>query len=78
VIDRARGLGYLVIKAEKGVNMTVADRVEAIDGGARSRLEDRKTAAMLRRNAFVARKGVKDGDLRRFDVLLARRIVAAG
>jgi hypothetical protein len=58
--------------------MTVTDRVEAIDGGARSRLEDRKTAAMLRRKAFVARKTGAEGDLRRFDVLLARRIVAAG
>jgi len=78
VIDRTRGLAYLVIKAEKGVNMTVTDRVGAMDGSARSQMEDRKAAAMLRRQAFIAGKAGQTGDFRRFDVLLARRIIAAG
>ena len=77
MIDRTRRLAYLEIRAEKGVNMTVSDRVEAIDGSARSQLEDRKAAAMQRRQAFVAGKAGQSGDFRRFDVLLARRIVAA-
>jgi hypothetical protein len=77
VIDRTRGVPYLEIKAEKGVNMTVAIRVEAIDGSARSQLEDRKAAAMQRRQAFVAGKAGQAGEFRRFEVLLARRIVAA-
>ncbi|MFI5049024.1 MAG: hypothetical protein ACHQEA_04055 [Gaiellales bacterium] len=78
MIDRTRGLAYLVIKAEKGVNMTVTHRVGAIDGSARSQMEDRKAAAMLRRQAFIAGKAGQTGDFRRFDVLLARRIIAAG
>ena len=78
MIDPTRGLAYLVIKAEKGVNMTVTDRVGAADGSARSQMEDRKAAAMLRRQAFIAGKAGQTGDFRRFDVLLARRIIAAG
>ena len=78
MIDPTRGLAYLVIKAEKGVNMTVTDRVGAIDGSARSQMEDRKAAAMLRRQAFIAGKAGQTGDFRRFDVLLARRIITAG